>query len=88
MRWMAILHGRVALSLAAASGVHTAEDALKMVSAGADVTQLCSALLEDGPGQLARIKMGMNAGLEEYGHGSLSELKGRVSQRLTADPGA
>ena len=44
------LHGHVKCSLAATGGVHTAEDVLKMVMAGADVTMLCSVLLKDGMG--------------------------------------
>ncbi len=43
LRWIAILYGRVKASLAATSGIHTAEDVLKMLMAGADVTMMCSA---------------------------------------------
>ena len=46
MRWIAILYGRLRASLAATGGIYTAEDALKMVLAGADVTMLCATLLK------------------------------------------
>ena len=45
MRWIGVLYGRVKAGLAATSGVHTHEDALKLIMSGADVVHLCSALL-------------------------------------------
>ena len=86
MRWIAILHGRVQLSLAATGGVHSAEDALKMVLAGADVTHLCSALLQHGPQRLAEILKDMEDWLENSGYDSLESVKGMVSQLQAADP--
>lgn len=88
MRWIAILYGRVGLSLAATGGIHSARDALKMLLAGADVTHLCSTLISHGPQRLAQIKSGMEAWMEEQGFDSISELKGRVSQQHAADPAA
>lgn len=87
MRWIAILYGRVGLSLAATGGVHTAEDALKMLAAGADVVQLCSALLEYGPAHLHAIKAAMINWLEQRGYTSLTEFRGSVSQSHIDQPG-
>lgn len=88
MRWIAILYGRVGLSLAATGGIHCARDALKMLLAGADVTHLCSALISHGPQRLAKIKLEMEAWMEEQGFNSVAEFKGRVSQQHAADPAA
>jgi len=88
MRWIAILHGRTRLSLAATSGVHTAEDAVKMVLAGADVVHLCSTLLLHGPRELAQILEGMERWLEASPYESLEQCKGVMSQRQSRDPGA
>jgi len=88
MRWIAILYGRVKLSLAATGGIHSAEDALKMLLAGADVTHLCSSLMTYGPQRLAQIKYDMEIWMEEHGFNSITELKGRVSQQHAADPAA
>jgi dihydroorotate dehydrogenase (fumarate) len=59
MRWIAILYGQVPASLAATTGVHTAEDVIKMIMAGADVTMLCSALLKHGVGRISEIIKGL-----------------------------
>jgi len=88
MRWIAILYGRVELSLAATGGIHSARDALKMLLAGADVTHLCSTLISHGPQRLAQIKSDMATWMEEQGFNSIAELKGRVSQQHAADPAA
>jgi dihydroorotate dehydrogenase (fumarate) len=86
MRWLAILHGRTGLSLAATGGVHTAEDALKMLLAGADVAHMASALLLHGPGRLAEVLQGLQAWMEEREYASVSQLKGSLSQQHQPDP--
>ena len=88
MRWIAILHGRVALSLAATGGIHFAEDALKMLVCGADVTHLGSTLLANGPNQLSRIRNSTVKWLAGKGYESISQIRGSLSQINCADPGA
>jgi dihydroorotate dehydrogenase (fumarate) len=88
LRWIAILHGRVEASLAATSGVHTREDALKAVLAGADAVMLASALLEFGPEHLRRLERGMSDWMAEREYASIEQLKGSASQRSVADPAA
>jgi dihydroorotate dehydrogenase (fumarate) len=86
VRWIAILHGRVGLSLAVTGGIHTAQDALKALLAGADVTHLCSALLEHGPERLAEILADMRAWMVDHEYASVAQLKGSVSQQHAIDP--
>jgi len=86
MRWIAILHGRVHLSLAATGGILDAGDAIKMFLCGADVTYLCSTLLANGPQQLYRIQEGVSAWLERHEYESIRQLKGSLSQQHAPDP--
>ena len=88
LRWIAILHGRLKASLAATTGVHTAEDVLKMLMAGADATMLASALLKHGPQRIAEILSNMTRWLEEHEYVSVAQMKGSMSQRSIADPSA
>ena len=88
MRWIAILHGRVKLSLAATGGVQFAEDAIKMLLCGADVTYLGSTLLANGPKQLTRIRDNTTKWLEKRGFESLDQMRGSLSQLNCDDPGA
>lgn len=88
LRWIALLYGRVDLTLAATSGVHTAEDALKLLLAGADVTHMCSALLKNGPEYLGKVLENLDHWLEESPYDSLEQLKGMLSARQIGDPSA
>jgi dihydroorotate dehydrogenase (fumarate) len=86
LRWIAVLHGRVPCSLAATTGVHTADDALKMLLAGADVTMMASALFRNGPEHVATVLAGIGSWLDEHGYDSVEQMKGSVSQSNVADP--
>lgn len=88
MRWIAILYGRVKASLAATSGVHTAEDVLKMLMAGADVTMMASELLKSGPQRITEILAQMNQWMLEHEYISVAQMKGSMSQKSVADPSA
>jgi dihydroorotate dehydrogenase (fumarate) len=86
MRWIALLHGRVGLSLGATGGVHTTEDALKLLLAGADVVHLCSLLLREGPGALGVVRVGIETWMEEQGFDTLEDFRGRMSALAVPNP--
>ena len=86
LRWIAILRGRVPLSLAAGGGVHTAEDAIKLLLAGADVVTVASAAIERGPAVFDDLTRGLRAWLEEHGFESLERMRGLLSERSVGDP--
>lgn len=88
LRWIAILFGNVEASLAASGGVHTAEDAIKAIMAGASAVQLVSALLKHGPEQLRVVLQDMTRWLEEHDYESLDQLRGSMSLRHCPDPAA
>ena len=88
LRWLATLYGKLDVSFAGSTGVHTAQDALKMIAAGADVANLCAALLQNGPQHLKTVLNGMNEWLEEKEYASLDILKGSLSQKSCAEPSA
>ncbi len=88
MRWIAILRGRTRLTLAASGGIHTADDALKMLLAGADVTHLASALLLHGPQRLREVLAGVGRWLETHEYESIQQLKGSMSQANVPHPAA
>lgn len=86
IRWIALLYGRVNLSLAVTGGFHHAPEALKALLAGADVVQLCSTLLEHGAGRLSEILYELKNWLETHEYQSVRQLKGSVSQQNAIDP--
>jgi len=86
IRWLSILHGRTNLTLAATGGVHSHEEALKMLLAGADVVHLASCLLQQGPARLGTILKDMRAWMEAREYASVAQLKGSMSQQHLPDP--
>ncbi len=86
--WLAVLHGRVGCSLAATTGVHTKEEVVKYLMAGADVVMTTAALLQRGPAHLRTLVDGTRAWLAERDYASVAEVRGSMSQRKVADPSA
>jgi dihydroorotate dehydrogenase (fumarate) len=86
IRWIAILHGRTRLTLAATGGVHSHEESLKLLLAGADVVHLASCLLLHGPARLTEILHAMERWMAEREYASVAQLKGSMSQRNLPDP--
>ncbi len=86
LRWVAILHGRIQASLAATTGIHTAEDVLKMLMAGANVTMLCSVLLKHGIGKIAEIVADLRRWMEEHEYESVGQMIGSMSQKSCEHP--
>jgi dihydroorotate dehydrogenase (fumarate) len=88
LRWIAILRGQLRASLAATTGVHTAQDVLKLLLAGADVTMTASSLYKRGPGHIRTMLDGVHAWLEEKEYESVEQMKGSLSQANSPNPEA
>jgi dihydroorotate dehydrogenase (fumarate) len=88
LRWMAILFGHTDMSLAATTGVHEAEDAVKLILAGADVTMMASALLRNGPEHLATVLTGVETWFDEHGYESVQQARGSMSRANAPDSAA
>jgi dihydroorotate dehydrogenase (fumarate) len=88
LRWVAILHRRLGVSLAASTGVHTATDVVKVLLAGADVAMLASALLRHGPDHLRLLEVQVRDWMDRHRYESVGQLRGLLSQRSVPDPAA
>lgn len=88
LQWISLLYGNVGADLALTSGVHTPEDALKALMAGASVAMMASELLAHGPERVAAILAGMAAWMEEHDYISVEQMRGSMSLRGLADPAA
>jgi dihydroorotate dehydrogenase (fumarate) len=88
LRWIALLYGRVPVDLALSTGVHTAEDALKGVLAGATVVMMASALLLHGISHLKEVRGRMLRWMEAHEYDSITQMCGSVSQKSVPYPAA
>lgn len=88
LRWVAVLYGRISVSLAASSGIDQPQDIIKMLMVGADITQICATLLRNGPDRIAELLRGMREWMEEHEYESVEQMKGSMSQIACGDPAA
>ncbi len=88
LRWLAILSGRVSLSLGVTGGVHTPLDAIKAVMCGAHAVQMVSALLQNGPQYIQTMIRKVGQWLEEHDYSSLRQMQGSMSLQKCPNPRA
>ncbi len=88
LRWVAILHGHVNVDIAVTGGVHTAEDVVKSVMAGAAATMMTSALLRHGVEHLIRVQANLLTWMEAHEYESVRQMRGCMSSAAVAQPAA
>ncbi len=88
LRWVAILYGKVPVDFAITNGVHTYEDVLKGLMAGANIMTMAAELLMNGTGRIGEIVTEMSEWMEEREYESVAQLRGSMSQEKVAEPAA
>jgi len=88
LHWVAILFGRIRAQMAITGGVHTAEDVLKCMMAGARIAMMTSALLENGPGYFRPLLNLLRDWMEQHEYESVRQMQGSMSQRSVRQPAA
>ncbi len=86
LRWIGIMSNQVDCDLAASTGIHTGEDAIKMLLVGATVIQVASTLYINGPDQINRMLKKVEKWMDEKGFSSVSQFRGKVSKEYEANP--
>jgi dihydroorotate dehydrogenase (fumarate) len=86
LRGTAVLAGRVKASLAISGGVHTALDVIKATMAGANVVQLVSVLMRNGPRYLKSLRTEVEAWMLANEWSSLDEMRGNMSFQKIPNP--
>jgi dihydroorotate dehydrogenase (fumarate) len=88
LHWVALLSTRVRPDLAITGGVHTAEDVLKSVMAGAHAVMMTSALLKNGIGHLTKVTKDLIDWMELHQYESIRQMRGSMNAVAVAEPGA
>ncbi|GAB4501934.1 MAG: dihydroorotate dehydrogenase-like protein [Anaerolineales bacterium] len=88
LRWISILHGKISADFALTSGVHTGQDVLKAMMAGANVAMLASELLANGYGRVADMLGVMQSWMEQHEYSSIQQMQGAMSQKSVREPAA
>ena len=88
LRWIALLYGQIKADFAITSGVHTSEDVLKSMMAGASVTMMASELLKGGIKRIPEILSGMQMWMESNEYEFVTQMKGSMSAQAVRQPHA
>jgi dihydroorotate dehydrogenase (fumarate) len=88
LHWAALLYGRIRADIAITGGVHTAEDIVKCMLAGARVAMTTSALLQRGIGYAKRLVLDFERWLQEHEYESVREMQGAMSASRVSNPSA
>lgn len=86
LRWIALLHGRLQADLGASGGVHRGTDVVRLLMAGASITQVVGALLRHGPARLASLEEELAVWLQDHDDATVRELVGCMSQQRCPNP--
>jgi dihydroorotate dehydrogenase (fumarate) len=88
LRWVAILYGRVPVDFAITNGVHSYQDVLKGLMAGANVMMMAAELLKHSIGRIGEILDQMTTWMQEHEYESVAQMRGSMSQQHVAEPAA
>ncbi len=86
--WIALLYGKVNLSLAATTGVQSAIEVIKYILAGADVVMTASSLYKNGIPYLKTMNKKLQDWMYMMGFDDINSFKGSMSQQHISDPTA
>jgi dihydroorotate dehydrogenase (fumarate) len=88
LRWISILYGKVEADLALTSGIHTAQDVIKSMMAGAQIAMLASELLSNGARRIPEILSVIEFWMKEREYTSIKQMQGSMSQQAVREPAA
>jgi dihydroorotate dehydrogenase (fumarate) len=88
LRWTAILYKKVNADLALTSGVHSGEDIVKSLMAGASVVMSASELVKNGIDRAKSLLQEFSNWMDIHEYESVDSLRGVLSQRSVAQPAA
>jgi dihydroorotate dehydrogenase (fumarate) len=88
LRWVALLSSQVKADFAVTGGVHSTEDVIKSLMAGASVAMMASALLKNGIPHLGQVLADLEQWLDNHNIANLNEIRGCMSGGAIEDTAA
>ncbi len=88
LRWIGIMAKRVECDLAASTGIHDGEAAIKLLLAGANAVQVASTLYRNGKEQIGKILDEIGQWMDQKQFKSIDDFRGKMSHTDADDPAA
>jgi dihydroorotate dehydrogenase (fumarate) len=87
LRWVAIVSAMVKdIHIAASTGIHDGEGAIKQILAGARATQVCSAIYKKGAAHITTMLKELTTWMDKQGHGDIEAFRGQMDYKSLKDP--
>lgn len=86
LRWTGILSGRLGCDLAAATGIHDADAAIKQLLAGATVVEVTSTLYKNGFDVLPKMLSEIENWMKKHNYSNIDDFRGKLSQKNIENP--
>lgn len=86
LRWIALMSGRINIDISASTGIHSANEAIKMLLAGARTTQVVSAIYRQGLSVIPKIIQDLNEWMESKNYNSIDDFRGLLNNSNVSDP--
>lgn len=78
LRWVSLLSDSVSCDIAGNTGIHSTEGIIKHLLAGADATQICSVLFNNGVSYIGTMLDELEKWLQKKNYSAVSQIKGKV----------
>jgi len=88
LRWTAILYSQLDCDIAITGGIHTAEDIIKSIMAGANTVMMASAIFKNGISYFRSVITDINRWMEKKEYDSIEAIQGILSMKNIAEPAA
>ncbi len=86
LRFAGLLYNRIKGNICSNTGIFTGKDVARMILAGADCTQVVSALYKHKPGHISKMLTELEAWMESKSYTSLNDFRGKLSKDTLSDP--
>lgn len=86
LRFVSILSGKIESDIAGTRGVHSGEDVVKMLLAGATAVQVCSVLYDKGLDFISTMVSFLDEWMERKNYSDIHAFRGLLSQKNSKDP--
>jgi len=88
LRWIAILNGKLNCDIAAATGIHNYEAAIKNILAGANAVQVTSAIYKNGFEIISEMLKGIESWMKKHNFNSIEDFRGKINEYNLDNPAA
>lgn len=87
LRWVGLVSSSVTkLDIAASTGIHDGQGAIKQLLAGAQVAQLCSTLYVNGSKSIPAMLSELESFMKKWNFKNIDDFRGRLSYKNIPDP--